>query len=176
MYGDYSSKQKALDAHKKLPKSLALSKPWVREIKAVKQQVSAQKTNKNTSKQKSKPKLKVITSTTPLTTPLTTTVKLISISSKSIPINGLNDNKWTFQLISLSSEASMIDYIKRNKLASQAYYFERVVNGKKRYTLIYGSYASKQQAEKQLKTLPATIRQGKPWIRSYADIKKLMTG
>ena len=68
----------------------------------------------------------------------------------------------------------MIDYINRNNLTDKGQYFSRTINGQKRYTLIYGIYNSKKQAQAASKNLPLTIQQGKPWLRSYADIHKLI--
>ncbi len=89
-------------------------------------------------------------------------------------IGQIAPTKWTYQLISLSDEKSMLEYIKRNNLTNKGQYFSRTVNGQKRYTLIYGIYDSKKQAQKSSKNLPLIIQQGKLWIRSYADLHKLM--
>jgi septal ring-binding cell division protein DamX len=163
-YGSYTTKDKALQAHKKLPKSLKSAKPWVRNLKAVKQQLL----NKSAI-EKSLLIKKSSANKKPLS-PANNNQLVVMNSS----INAILADKWTFQLISLSNEKGMKEYIQRNKLGKNAKYFKRHVNGDDRYTLIYGVYQSKKQAEAAVKALPYIIRQGKPWIKQYKDIHKLM--
>jgi len=145
-YGSYKNKEIALQSYNKLPSSLKSIKPWVRDIKTVKNQLTSNNRQ------------------------VTDAVKKMRSSILSVPAD-----KWTFQLISLSSEQALQKFIKNNKLGKQAKYFKRTVNGETLYTLIYSVYDSKKIASLAQKRLsPSILRQSKPWIRQYADIQKLI--
>ncbi|MFK5986136.1 MAG: SPOR domain-containing protein, partial [Pseudomonadota bacterium] len=173
IYGSYSSKQKAQQAYKKLPKSLKTTKPWVRNIKSVKQQLQNNfdrgdvKQVKQMLDKKNKPP-------SGSKKPLAIKVLIKDLATMQSSISSMAVDKWAYQLISLSAESAMLDYMKTHKLQDKGKYFKRKVNGTSRYTLVYGIFDSKQQAQDNLKNLPAIIRQGKPWIRSYGDIQKLI--
>jgi len=156
VYGSFRDKKGATKAYKKLPKALSKNKLWARKISDVKKLMG----NSQTPSKKNRQAKTAKKSSGPLYNE-----QLIASRDPKL---------WTFQLISLGAESDMNQYIKNNKIQDKANYFKRTVNGKSRYTLVYGVYESRQQAQASLASLPKNIRAGKPWIRQYADIQALM--
>jgi TPR repeat protein len=73
---------------------------------------------------------------------------------------------YTLQLASTRNEQDIINFIRNNKLGSEAAYIKVVVNGVKRYNAIYGLYDTYEQAELAKQELPGSLRNVKPWIRN----------
>jgi len=169
-YGSYKTKETALQSYNKLPKSLASVKPWIRNIKDVKKQLI-----NNYDRQDVSDVNKMLDTSNNRVANLTKSgKKQLAVTNMRSSILAVNGEQWTFQLISLSSEKAIKDYIKKNKLNAKARYFRRNVNGESLYTLLYSTYDSKELALVAQKKLPVAVRQTKPWIRKYADIHKQM--
>ena len=81
---------------------------------------------------------------------------------------------YTIQIIGVSSEKSMLDFIKRNGMLKQneISYYESTFRGKPWFQLLYGIYPDKQTAQLAANKLPENIRQAGPWIRSIAAVQK----
>jgi septal ring-binding cell division protein DamX len=47
----------------------------------------------------------------------------------------------------------------------------KVVNGTKWYTVLFGDFATRSEAQKAINTLPADFRQLKPFVKSIDSIK-----
>jgi TPR repeat protein len=73
---------------------------------------------------------------------------------------------YTLQLASTRNEQDIINFIRNNKLGSEAAYIEVVVNSVTRYNAIYGLYDTYEQAELAKQELPGSLRNVKPWIRN----------
>jgi len=81
---------------------------------------------------------------------------------------------YTVQVIGVSNEESMLDFIKRNKVLKQnkIAYYESTFKGKPWFQLLYGIYPDKQAARLAANKLPENIRQAGPWIRRMAAVQK----
>ncbi|MDD1792215.1 SPOR domain-containing protein [Enterovibrio sp. ZSDZ42] len=79
--------------------------------------------------------------------------------------------KYTIQVIALSHNKGFNEYM--NKLPSDkpVWSNKKMVDGLPWYTLLYGDFDSKTEAQKALKALPKDIKQFGPFIRSVASIK-----
>ena len=51
-------------------------------------------------------------------------------------------------------------------------YFVKQHEGKPLYVVTYGNFASRSAAVEAIKALPASLRSGKPWARTFASIQK----
>ncbi len=51
-------------------------------------------------------------------------------------------------------------------------YFVKQHEGKPLYVVTYGSFSSRNAALEAIKTLPASLRSGKPWARSFASVQQ----
>jgi septal ring-binding cell division protein DamX len=164
IYGSYKSKNAASRGFKNLPAEFRRTKPWIRQFSALQSQISTNKQSIVSQQNKI-----VVNHSVTKKTEIASNLKQMTQSIKNIRFD-----QWTLQLISLGSEKEMQSYIDRNKLNNKAKYFSRSINGATRYTLIYGRYSTKQQAQNAQSELPEIIRKGKPWVRQYGEIHRLM--
>ncbi len=83
-------------------------------------------------------------------------------------------SKYTVQVVGVSSEKTMLDFIERNKALKQKEiaYYESTFKGKPWFQLLYGIYPDKQAARLAANQLPESIRQDGPWIRRLAAVQK----
>lgn len=82
---------------------------------------------------------------------------------------------YTIQVIALSHNKGFAEYM--NKLPSDkpVWSNKKMVDGLPWYTLLYGEFNSRADAERALGALPNTIKQYGPFIRSFASIKSSST-
>lgn len=85
-----------------------------------------------------------------------------------------NANHYTLQLISLTDEQGVRDYLLNNNLDDRGGYVAVTVDGVERYNAIYGQYSSYDAAKADIATLPKKIRQGQPWVRNFGILHKIM--
>lgn len=85
------------------------------------------------------------------------------------------NRKYTIQVIALSHNKGFAEYM--NKLPSDkpVWSNKKMVDGLPWFTLLYGEFNSKVDAENALKALPKNIKQYGPFIRSFASIKASST-
>ena len=81
---------------------------------------------------------------------------------------------YTLQLASSKNRSRIEKYYHQNKLQGQAGYYRNRRKGVDWYALVYGSYASRQEAQIAAENLPVSLRQWKPWIRRMKDIQRIM--
>lgn len=81
-------------------------------------------------------------------------------------------NRWTLQLIGLTDKARVKPFIQKNHLSNQAMTYTSNFKGKPWTVIIYGNYATKDQAAKAVGQLPKAIQNLKPWPRPYKSIQK----
>lgn len=81
---------------------------------------------------------------------------------------------YTIQIVGVSSEATMLDFIKRNQLLKQneIAYYQTTFQGKPWYQALYGIYPSGQEARMAAEKLPENIRLAGPWIRKLSGVQK----
>ena len=82
---------------------------------------------------------------------------------------------YTIQIIGVSYEKSMLNFINKNQLLKQneIAYYESTFNDKPWYQLLYGIYPTKQDARLAAEKLPEDIRQKTgPWIRRLSGVQQ----
>ena len=84
-------------------------------------------------------------------------------------IKGRNPKHFTLQLAAMSSEQAVKELIKK-QLHSGSYAYYRKKKGKALYIAIYGSFATRKQAEK----VAAGFAPLKPWIRDFGRIQEVI--
>ncbi len=80
---------------------------------------------------------------------------------------------YTIQIIGVSSEKSMLDFIKRNQLLekNEIAFYESTFRGKPWFQALYGLYPSGKEARSAANKLPENIRHAGPWIRKLSDVQ-----
>ena len=83
-------------------------------------------------------------------------------------------SKYTVQVVGVSSEKLMLEFIESNKVLKQnkIAYYESTFEGRPWFQLLYGIYPDKQAARLAANKLPENIRQAGPWIRRIAAVQK----
>jgi DamX protein len=82
-----------------------------------------------------------------------------------------NPNHYTLQLIGVSSEAAVSQFINKYQLNEQAYYYNTKLRNKNWYVVVFGDYTTRQEAQNALNTLPVPVRDLQPWSRTMADVQ-----
>ncbi|MBV2089879.1 MAG: SPOR domain-containing protein [Candidatus Thiodiazotropha sp. (ex Ctena orbiculata)] len=80
---------------------------------------------------------------------------------------------YTLQLIAVENLASLNRYISRNSLDNQVVTVKTLRKGAPWYALIWGSFASRDLALAAQGDLPAAVRKGGVWARSFASLQNL---
>jgi outer membrane protein assembly factor BamD len=88
-------------------------------------------------------------------------------------ILGQDPKRYTIQLSTLSREAVLRSFIRRHRLETTAY-FQTKVSGQRRYSLLYGTFDTLDDARAAAEKLPAELRRERPWIRRMADVQALI--
>jgi type II secretory pathway predicted ATPase ExeA len=83
-------------------------------------------------------------------------------------------SSYTIQIIGVSSEKSLLDFIKRYQLLekNEIAYYESTFRGKPWFQALYGLYSNGQEARLAANKLPDNIRQAGPWVRKLSDVHK----
>lgn len=84
-----------------------------------------------------------------------------------------NKQHFTLQLLGTHNKNTLPSYLKKYNLNSEAATFKTKRSGNDWFTLVYGRYNSKREAEIAASKLPKAA--GKPWIRSFASILPSLT-
>jgi hypothetical protein len=100
-----------------------------------------------------------------------TTVKNKSLSADEKQLLALPETSYTLQLIGLSSAQTAQKFITQHSLTNKVTYFRTALNGKPLFVLVYGNYASLQEANAALSTLPQVVQNLKPMPRSMRIIQ-----
>jgi DamX protein len=81
---------------------------------------------------------------------------------------------YTIQIIGVSNEKSMLDFINKNQLLKQneIAYYESTFNGKPWFQALFGLYPTKQAARRAADKLPENIRWAGPWIRKLSEVQQ----
>ncbi|MCF6323093.1 MAG: outer membrane protein assembly factor BamD [Gammaproteobacteria bacterium] len=78
---------------------------------------------------------------------------------------------FTIQLLGTENEALLRQQIKNGGLTSKVAYYKKNRDDIAWFSLIYGSYTSRDAALTASQSLPASLRKNKPWIRKIGDIQ-----
>lgn len=70
----------------------------------------------------------------------------------------------------MSSEQAARDFVR--ELGSDYRYYRKVQQGKALFVVTTGSFADQASAKAAIAKLPAKVRDGKPWARSFAGIQQ----
>ncbi len=96
------------------------------------------------------------------------------------PSNEIRDTTWvmsqgaglyTIQILGTGNERLLRHQIKNSDLLDKVAYFKKSREGNPWYSLIYGSYNSREAAQAAAQTLPSALRKSNPWIRKIGDIQ-----
>ncbi|MGR5359261.1 SPOR domain-containing protein [Vibrio mediterranei] len=80
---------------------------------------------------------------------------------------------YTIQVVAVGSQAKVATFSdKLPKNGQPIWQNYKVVNGTKWYSILFGDYATKQQAKEAIATLPKEFKNLKPFVRSIDQIKK----
>lgn len=82
------------------------------------------------------------------------------------------DSHYTMQMMALVDKPKVLRFVKQHKIADQSAVYPISRRGKLLTVLVYGSYASRAEADKAAKALPKSWGVGQPWIRSFSDTRK----
>lgn len=96
--------------------------------------------------------------------------KVLTLVKQEKKILALPSTNYTLQLISMNKEDQAKDFIKKNKLQDKAQYFKGHFKGKDWYTVVYGNYSSKLDAQVALSSLPTNLKKLRPMMREYGNI------
>jgi septal ring-binding cell division protein DamX len=83
-------------------------------------------------------------------------------------------NHYTLQILAAGTDNLARDFIQQQGLASRTAYIESAAQGATVFRVFYGSYASRELADKALAALPRALSAGSPWVRSFAEVHKLV--
>lgn len=81
-------------------------------------------------------------------------------------------SRWTVQLVAANSESLAKQYILDNEIAQNAAYFKVTRDNKTLYAVIYGSYDNRDDALRNRELIAKKIKNGTPWIRTFASIQR----
>jgi len=96
------------------------------------------------------------------------------------PSKTIRDTSWlmaqgpelfTIQVLGTENEALLRQQIKNGDLTNKVAYYKKSRDGIAWYSLVYGSYTSRDAAVTASQSLPSSLRKNKPWIRKIGDIQ-----
>jgi DamX protein len=89
-----------------------------------------------------------------------------------------NSKLYTIQIMGVSNESSLIDFIEKNQLLEQneIAYYQTTFRGKPWFQLLFGVYPDKKEALSAAMELPENLRKSTPWIRGISKIQKSIRG
>ncbi|RXJ74585.1 DamX-related protein [Veronia nyctiphanis] len=88
------------------------------------------------------------------------------------PKKKVESTRYTIQVVALSYKSGLKGYADMLPSDQPLWSNMKKIDGLPWYTLLYGSFPSKQSASKKLNALPNIIKEQKPFIRSISSIKK----
>lgn len=77
---------------------------------------------------------------------------------------------YTIQLTAGPEERGIMGYVREHGLSGDVAYFTSRRNGGDWFSLVYGNFASYEEAKQTLAALPGGLRDGGAWIRSLASV------
>ena len=79
---------------------------------------------------------------------------------------------YTLQLIGVHESKAAEAFITRNNLGDQAKYFRTTMKGRDWYSVVYGVYRTRGEAEQAKKTLPSTLKIKDIWPRTLGSVQE----
>ena len=83
----------------------------------------------------------------------------------------LDPNRFTIQVLALSEERDIRYYIREIQGQDPIWVNWKHSLGNRWYAVIYGDFASKEEAKRAINSLPPRIRQQGPFVRSFAEVQ-----
>jgi len=77
---------------------------------------------------------------------------------------------YTLQLVTLSSAERVEAYLAAQARPDQFASYRLSRNGRILHVVVYGSFATRIEAEAESRRLPASVGQVKPWLRTMAQV------
>jgi len=90
-------------------------------------------------------------------------------------VKAQNPRYYTLQLASSTNAALIKKYFNENSLVGKAGYYKNKREGEYWYALVFGSYASVNDANAAIATLPKDLRKWSPWVRKLKSIHRIMS-
>ena len=88
----------------------------------------------------------------------------------------LPPNHWVLQVANLPEESKVQAMIASAGIGRVAiHYYRRIKGTQVAYIVIYGDYPARQDAQSDIASLPAILRQAAPWARLVKDIQQELT-
>lgn len=81
---------------------------------------------------------------------------------------------YTIQILGVHDKGRLLNFIENDLTQTQTNlaYYQTTYKGRDWYPLLYGIYASQQEASAVMKQLPAHIQKSSPWIRRLSSVQK----
>jgi septal ring-binding cell division protein DamX len=86
-------------------------------------------------------------------------------------INSQPPQSYTLQLVAVENIESLHKFIKIHGLQGQVYTHKSIRNGTPWYSLLWGSFASRNQAMKAQIKLPSKVQKGGVWARTFSSLR-----
>jgi septal ring-binding cell division protein DamX len=90
-------------------------------------------------------------------------------------ISQQDPDHYTIQLLASPNPDTLDRFIDRHALSGAIGRFTSELNGNKWYTLVYGSFPTRETARGAIDDLPPSLRESSPWVRRIGDIQALVT-
>ncbi len=174
IYGVYQDKHKAMEIGARLPSAILDTKPRLKQVGALQSEI---KTSKQLSLSKprtpasgyesksSAPSREAFLAANPAYANLSGNIRRESWLLEQEP------DSYSVQITGASSEPALIKYIAQNRLFGKVAYFKSKRGNKDWYSLLYGSYATKEEAQQASLALSQQLNVEHPWVRSYKSVQ-----
>ena len=83
-------------------------------------------------------------------------------------------DSYTLQIGSSVDEQGIVDLIRENRLTDEAAYIQVVIDGVTRYSALYGSFESFDEAQQAIAVLPEQLQRAKPWVRNFGILQGMI--
>ncbi|VAX13577.1 hypothetical protein MNBD_GAMMA24-1572 [hydrothermal vent metagenome] len=154
--GRYPNRAQAERAANTLAKKIPAIKPWIRHFADI------QKLIRQPALTPPPAAISVISTAPPAASDKTTSAAWLWSQDPS---------HYTLQLLGGRTEAGILRFIQRHKLAGKAVYYRTTRNKRPWYILVYHSYPDYTRAKAAIAKLPDSLRKTRPWPRSFASIQ-----
>ncbi len=84
----------------------------------------------------------------------------------------LDPKQYTLQMIGARDEAAVQEFISRYPSLTKVAYYKTLYKGSDWYVVIYGQFATKDDARQAVTRLPKNLIASKPWARPLASVQK----
>jgi len=82
-----------------------------------------------------------------------------------------NSQNWTLQLIGAREPKTLLKFAQRNNLSNNAAWYKTWLTSKPYYVMVYGSFASRDEAREAISSLAPALQSLKPWVKSMKSVQ-----